>query len=164
MKKIVTLIAILTIILPTLLCSVAVFAVALPPSTPTNVLGDDGWSHNGTFEVAAGITHGNYNWAKDGSLPAIDLKGVSYGLNITQLEIIIPAGTTVNMTNGGTLNIFWVRMGLNGPLYWTFYTRNTIDFPNTVNFSNNVTINELENGSWVQIAQFNKLVNNIPQL
>ncbi len=163
MKKIIALIAILTIILSTLLCSIAVFA-------DTNSLGD-GWDHNGKFEVAAGTAHGNYNYANDGSLPAIDLQGVSYGLNNTQLELIIPAGTIVKMNSGKTLVIFSVRMGLNGPLYWTYYT-NTVYTqtytnsaqPNTINFSNNITIKKLDNtGSWVTIAQFNKLVNNIPQ-
>lgn len=168
MKKIVVLIAILTIILSTLLCSAAVFAVAPPPST--NILGD-GWDHNGTFEVAVGTAHGDYNLAKDGSLPAIDLQGTSWGLNITQLEVIIPAGTTVSMNVGMTLNTIGVRMGLNGPLFITYYTTTVYTQtytnsanPNKIKFSNNVTVKKLDStGSWVKISEFNTLVNNIPQ-
>lgn len=163
MKKIVTLAAILTIIVSTLIGSIAVFADA-------NALGDC-WDHNGSFEVLVGTAHGNYKWASDGSLPAIDQQGTSWGYTTTQLELIIPAGTTAQMAVGMTLNMIGVRMGLNGPLFTSYYTSkvyqqtytNTAN-PNTIKFSNNITLKKQDStGAWVTISQFNTLVNNIPQ-
>jgi hypothetical protein len=167
MKKIVIMLSILTIIMSTLICSSGAFAIPLPVA---DILGD-AWDHNGTFEVGVGTTHTNFTWSKDGSLPAIDVKGTSYGMNITQLELIIPAGTKVTMNVGQTLYVLSVRMGLNDPLYWTYYTNivytNTYTntaYPNTIKFSNDIIVNKLDaSGSWVKIAQFNTLVNNIPQ-
>jgi hypothetical protein len=127
--------------------ALAIFKIK--PKLPTNLpQNEDGWYSDGAFGLRVGSSVTAVKWTGKDTLPAIEQMGSLSGFT---LKVVFVAGTTISPE--GKLSKFSVYKLPDGRLIFG------PDTSMTVQFSNPVTVYELQSGKWVQIAQFTKLVN-----
>lgn len=129
-------------------------ATPAPTTVPVNSIGqfvNDGWYHDGSFELRVGSNMAHYGDLNK-PLPSISQIG---SLGGHTLKVVIPEGTIVD--NGELDQFQFSVLMLHDKL--KFGPTNFIN----VTFSNPVTVYELIDGEWVEIANFTLLKNGQPQ-